>query len=701
MPQTSKLPLLLLSASALALQIGAAHAQEDIALAPIVVEGQADPTAATPGYVATTSAATKTGTPILEQQGSVAVITRDAIEDQGASNIAEALGYTAGVVTENYGNDPRFDSFYLRGYDLQNNVYLDGLRLQRSFRPDYGAPSFEIYGVERAELLKGPASVLFGAASPAGVLNLVQKRANLVDTSTQIGTSFDNNGSAAVFADGNRVVSDTFAYRLTGKLSNTKGEVEEFDNPHGYLGIATTYQPTDNTTVQVLGSYQKDEPKAPTGVPNSFVGEYPDDALRGFYFADTSADDSDRSMANIGVIIDHDFGNGWSVTNSTRFSKFTWDYGTLSVGTPTGTMVPRSYLTQSEDTWSLTTDTRLQGQMQTGAVEHNLTLGLDARRFSESALTGLSTASGIDYANPSYGNVTIGAPWYTADKNVDVTQVGLYALDELELGNWRGSLALRHDWNRQRGQNVTNYSTSDLDRDDSETTGRVGLGYVWDSGVSSYLSYATSFAPQADTALNGKLLKPTKGKQWELGAKYEPTGFDGFFSAAIYDLTETNRNSNVMIGGVSETVQVGQANVRGLELEGVAQLAQGWTLHGAYSYADSRIDSGENAGNALSNTPDHSASLWLSYHIAQGMFDGLTLGGGLRYIGERWADNANSQTLDAVTLVDLGVSYDWMGATARLNISNLTDKAYVSAVGFQSTYYGDGRTVAASLTYDF
>ena len=689
----------------LALSLSAAHAQEAVDLTPITVEaGQDDPTAPSEGFAATSSASTKGATPLTENQRSVTVVTRDQIVAQGAGNLSEALSYAAGTVTEPYGADPRFDSVVVRGSDLQNQAYLNGLRVQRSTRPDYGAPSLDLYGMERVELLRGPASVLYGAGSPSGLVNLVQKRAQLGQTFAEAGVSVDSNGSAHVFGDMNGVISDRMAYRVTAKAGNQKLAIEEYDNPGGYLGLALTWDATDRTTVELLASAQKDDPASPAGVPNGLVGSYPDADLRDFHFGNEALEHGDRQNLNLGFQITHALDNGWTLVNNTRFSDFDWSYDNLSVGAVSGTEVARTALDQDERATSFGTDLRLAGSLQTGAATHDLTFGIDARRFSETASSTFYYGQDpIDYANPDYSDATLntGGFVWASSKDVTVTQVGVYAADELSLGNWRGSLALRHDWNRSEGAADANGTPTDLDRDDSATTGQAGVSYVWDNGLTAYLSYATSFSVFAEPDAGGNVLEPTTGKQWEAGLKYQPEGLDAFFTAALYNLREENRATTTTVGGVPQYDQVSKSEINGLELEGQGSLGKGWSLAGGYAWTRSEIIGGDQDGNELANTPEHSAKLWLSKEVQGGALSGLTYGAGLRHIGARYAFNDNNQRMDAVTLLDAGLSYAWNGAELRLNVTNLTDEVYVSSVGYFSTYYGDGRTVSAQLSYEW
>lgn len=706
------LSTLMLSSSTLAVSAGSAQAQDAIELEEIIVQSEEDPTGPVVGYAAGTTASTKSGRSLLETPSSITVVTTDQIEDTSANNLSEALGYSAGVVTEAYGADPRFDSISVRGADLQNQIYLNGLHFSRSTKPDYGAPSLDLYGMERVELLRGPNSVLYGAGSPAGLVNLIQKRAKVDEDTNEAGLSFDSNGSYYAFGDANRVVNDQLSYRIVGKAGNRVLGIDDYDNPGGYLGFATKYRPSDATTVEFLMSYQNDDPDSPSGVPNGLVGLASDKKLRDFYFGNDALEYGDRKTFNLGVQITHEFDNGWRIVNNTGLTKFDWSYSNLSLGAVTGTEVARTQLLQDEDVISYATDLRLEGDVYTGSLAHSVTFGLDARRFEETASSIFYYGQdAIDYANPDYSSATSvqdGTSW-AADKNVTVEQVGIYASDEVEYGNWRAGLALRHDWNKAKGQSETLYDIpgvgiypgyTDLSRDDSATTGQASLGYVLNNGLSAYLSYGTSFQSFAEPGDDGEALDPTTGEQWELGVKYLPATIDAYLTASIYQLEEKNRAVYVQNDAdVSVYDQVGKSRIRGLELEGRANLAGGWSLTGGYSYTDSEIIDGHNDGNELGLTPKHTFKLWASKEILDGPLSGLTVGAGARYIGKRYAFNANTYDLDAVTLFDAAVSYDFgTGTELQLNVTNLTDEVYVSSVGYFSTYYGDGRTVSATLT---
>lgn len=657
----------------------------------IVVSGQGDPTAPTEGYVAKSAASgTKTGAPVLETQRSVSVVTRDEIEDRAAQTLGQALSTTAGVVGEPFGADSRFDSPVLRGFDMRNAQYLNGLRLMRS----QGAPSYDIYGLERVEVLKGPASSLYGSGTPAGVINMVQKHAQFKDA-YEAGTGLPVDGDAEVFFDANKALTDTFAARVTGKLAKTEEDIDELTNKRGYLGLATRWSPSDATTIDFLGSYQKDSPITPAGIPFALAGQGNDEDLRDLYAGDASVDDSDRRMTNLGYELHHEFDSGWALDQSARYQKFDWDYTGFYVSTLTApSTINRGMIFQDEDTWTANLDTRVSGDLQTGVVDHKLLFGLDLRKYGDNTTTQFATSSALDISNPT--PATIGAITYTKTDDLTLEQAGIYAQDELSLDKWRATLGIRHDWTDQQGTSTNNFSGATIiDQQDSATTSNVGLSYVFDSGFAPYVSYATSFDPEIGTDANGNTLKPTTGEQWEIGLKYQPTSFDGLFSIALYDLTQDNVSVPVGVG----VLQIGQVKSRGLEIEGAAEIAMGWSVKAAYSYNDAE-QVGTNDGKMPANMPRHTGSLWLAYDFAEDTaLEGLTLAGGIRYIGERFGDNANTYELDPVTLVDLAAKYKVTEkATLAVNVNNLTDETFVANCGSFGCYYGSGRSVMGTLT---
>ena len=688
-------PLGLAGASLLALSTApvlAQDAQNPILLDEIVLTATSDASVQADGYVGTQAqVATKSNTPVAETQQSISVVTSQQIEDQGAQNLGQALNYTAGVLGQPFGADPRFDAPTVRGFNAERSQYVNGLRQLR----DQGGPAYETYGLQQVEVLKGPNSSLYGAGSPAGIINQVQKRAQDRDFS-EVGAGVDSFGSAQTFFDVNRVAGPALSWRLTGILRDSRTQIEDLTNERGYLAGALRYAPDDATTVDVIASYTKDSPISPPGVPFALTQSGDGEALRERYYGEPGFDDSDREMANLGLEISHQLDNGWTLSQGFRVERFDWTYTGHYVSglTPDGQSVTRGANLQDESTTGVNLDTRLSNRVTTGSVTHDLLLGLDIRQYDADTTTRFFTGQPIDASNPVYGGLPDATAWYTSISDVTLKQVGLYAQDEITVGNWRGSLAIRHDWTEQTGTECTNFaSESTVDQSDNATTGRVGLGYVMANGVMPYASYSTSFDPTIGTdTTTGETLKPTEGKQWEVGIKYQPAGFDGLFSAAVYDLTQENLVRNL---GQGQTRQVGKVRSKGLELEATAALNASWDLRASYAFNETEQKTGPEDGLEMPNAPRHLASLWLDHDFG----NGLRAGGGIRHIGERKGDFANSFDLDSVTLVDLAATYTRGNVEASLALNNLTDEVYLANCGSFGCYYGEGRSVAAKVAY--
>lgn len=704
----------MLAATALAGSITAFHhsvalAQENgaITLAPIVVQGSTneDPKAPIKGYVAKSSTtATKTGTPILETQQSISVITANEIKAQGAENLSQALGFTPGVVAQPYGADPRFDSPRIRGFDGRQSQFLNGLKMMRTA----GAPALDIYGMERVEVLRGPASVMYGQANPGGMINMISKRPTF-ERFGEIGVqggSYDTYGTFFDFG-GPLAENSDFAYRLTG-VGRKAGEQTDFiDNKRYFIAPALTWKPNEDTSLTILTSLQHDTPSSPSGLPpqltlNAGGGKR---LGRDFFVGDKSFDDSDRILANIGYEFEHRFNEVWTFRQNARYSDFDWQYQALGMATsglaPDGHTIRRTATFQDERLKTFNIDNNLQGEFSTGGIDHKVLMGLDYRYFDNNVTTEFWEATPIDAFNPVYGGpIKLGKQTLYAAVDSDLTQIGVYIQDELAYENWRATFGLRQDW-ASTGGGSTNAKglTRPLDKDDEKLTGRAGLSYVFDNGLAPYISYATSFEPVPVPA-SGQLLEPTTGEQFELGIKYQPEGWNGFFSAAVFDLRQKNVLTTTVVNGNPVASQIGEVQVKGLELEGVASLVQGLDLHAAYTYMDAKIVEGANDGNRADNTPEHAASLWLDYTFQEGTaLEGFGIGGGVRYIGQRYGDTANTYDLDAVALVDASLHYQKDGIKASLNLTNLADKEYASSCSSFGCYYGDGRKVMGKVSF--
>ena len=340
---------------------------------------------------------------------------------------------------------------------------------------------------------------------------------------------------------------------------------------------------------------------------------------------------------------------------------------------------------------SFTSDTNAELKFATGAVTHKALFGFDYRGLKERASSGADyIATPFDLYAPVYNGVT--APVLSPAPEVRQSQLGLYAQDQMRLGPWLAVLGVRQDF-------VTNSVQGTPAEDSKATTGRAGLMYELPFGLTPYVTYAQSFTPIFGAGVCATICKAQRGEMVELGFKYNPmpgTAING----AIYDTTEKNRLAanpdNPLI-----SAQTGQVRIRGAELEVITRVAPDLDLIGAYAYVNAIVESGDNAGKHVETVPEHQASLWAKYRLTMLGLPGVTVGGGVRYIGDSWDGTDTIRTPD-YTLFDAMIRYENGPWRFQVNASNLADKRHVTTcLARGDCFFGIGRTVLSSLTYRF
>ncbi|WP_183753716.1 TonB-dependent siderophore receptor [Pseudochelatococcus contaminans] len=708
-------------------------ANGSVVLDTIVVEDTRE-TATGPvnGYIAGRSAtATKTDTPLIETPRSVSVIPREQIVDQGAQSVAQALRYSAGVVSETRPTNGRYDSVFMRGFGGGGTQaayinYLDGLKLQRGI--SYAIPSTEVYGLERIEILRGPASVLFGQVNPGGIVNQVSKRPRATphgEIQVQGGTW--NRVQGAFDIGGPVDPEKTLLYRVVGLARTSDTQVDFTKEERIYIAPSVTWQPTEATSLTILSSYQRDPetgfygglPAAGTRLPNP-NGRIPSS----FFPGDPIFEGFSRNTAQIGYEFSHRFNETWAVRQNARFqhieSKFT-TVAAASLASNLRTIMRRPAYSR-ERTNGFVLDNQVEARFNTGALQHTAMVGFDYQyNWANRSLSSGGTASPINFTNPIYFQpVTIAGLNYT-DREQNFA--GLYAQDQIRLDKWAFLLGIRQDWveTRQRtqaspGSSVFNHTKAT----DDAFSGNAGVVYLFDNGLAPYASFSTSFEPVSGTDYYGGTFDPSEGEQYEIGLKYQPTGFNSFIQFSAFNLTQTNVLTSDPINP-NFSVQTGEIRSRGFEAEARINLFDGLNVIAAYTFVDAKVTKDNNlntVGRTPVGVPKHSASLWGHYTLSQGPLRGLSLGAGVRYIGVTPGDSTGwfsvtgyppvRATVPAYTLVDAMLSYDLgarfdelKGFNVAVNANNLFDKEYVSgcyAVN-NGCVYGPRRTILGTLSY--
>ena len=676
-------------------------------LAPIIVQGgQENALGPVDGIVATQSATgTKTATPLIETPQSVSVVSAQQVRDQAAKGVGEALRYSPGVVAEEYGGtDSRIDRFMVRGF-ADSNPYLDGLTTNTYYT--LLSAKLETYGLERIEVLSGPASSLYGANTPGGLVSAVSKRPTetpLHEFQLQVESP---KGVSGAFDLGGPLTDDgTLLYRLTGVARAADTQVDSVDTRNYYLAPAFTWKPDEDTTLTVLPKFQRSDdgvlvqnlPALGTLYDASF-GKIPTDLFIGEPDFNTIA----RSSQSIGYAFEHRFDDVWTVRQNLRYSN---------TGTHIEQIGTAGYLpdTTELDRWTLgadailhdfAVDTQMEAKFDTGPVDHTLLAGIDYMRSHSRWYERDGTASPLDVLNPVYGQ-----PFTVPDVDFatedHLRQTGVYVQDQMRFDNWRISGALRYDWALTRDADLLAEDGTGVENSDRHLTGRVGVLYLFDNGFAPYASYATSFKPTPGlNATTGEALKPTTGEQYEIGLKYQPPGSDSYFTASLYTIDQENVTSTNP-GPPATQTQTGGVRMRGLELSGVADLDNGLKLIANYSLNAGEITSDEDEtirGNRPKDVPRHMANLWLDKTIETGAAEGLGFGAGLRYVGDRYGDNTNTLKIPGYVLIDAAVHYDYKDWRFALNATNLFDKKYVGTCdGDTFCYYGERRAVVGTIS---
>ncbi|PDQ18626.1 TonB-dependent siderophore receptor [Mesorhizobium sanjuanii] len=699
----------------------AQDAQTPTQLEPVVVEGDAGDSATGPvdGVVAKkTTTGSKSATALKEIPQSVSVIGRQEIDDQGGQKIDEALRYTAGVFTQPFGPDSDTNWLFIRGFQATaTGVYMDGLQL---FSYGFGGFYVDSFGLERIEVLKGPASVLYGGSNPGGIVNYVSKRPDF-EHKRYVETGVNDAGNVYMGFDVGDVANEgTVSYRVNGRVAGGATYSDLQDGWRGFISPSITWQPDDQTKLTVLANFSHIDENHNGGSFLPYDGTVVDHIVGGVNygridrdanFTEPSIDLYKREQGSIGYEFEHTFDNDWTVRSNARFTAAdikevsVYPNGWSTIGGPTD--LARINFDHDTQAKTFLLDNQIEGKVVTGPIEHTILAGLDFKYYNidqvqSSGLFDLNYDNPIDAFHPVYGSPLTPRVSYL---NQDLTQkqLGFYAQDQLRFGDgWLVTLNGRYDWAWLEADNRPTYYSEtfgfpvvDQNRAGGDFSGRAGLAYEFGNGITPYASIATFFNPIIGTDANGNLFKPEEGVQYEVGVKYEPTFIDGLFTLSLFDLTR----QNVAIASDTDPfaqVQADELRSRGVEIEGKVNVTEDLRVTAALTAYDIDFTKSEDPsliGKTPFIVPEVMASASVDYTLRGGWYDGISVGAGVRHLGSSWADNDNTAKVPAVTLADLKLGYEKENWGVDLNITNLFDKTYVASCQTLATCsYGEGRS---------
>lgn len=681
--------------------------------------------------------ATKTDTPIQKVPQSISVVTAEEMALHQPKSVKEALSYTPGVAVGTRGASNTYDYLIIRGFaadgQSQNN-YLNGLKMQGNF---YNDAVIDPYMLERAEVMRGPVSVLYGKSNPGGLLNMVSKRPTTeplkevqfkMGTDSLFQTGFDF--SDALDDDG------VYAYRLTGLARSANAQQQGAEEQRYAIAPSFSWRPDDKTNFTFL-SYFQNEPE--TGYygwlpKEGTVSTLPNGKRLSTDFNEGANNNTySRNEKMVGYSFDHEFNDTFTVRQNLRYAEnkvsqnSVYGYGMCSdplysskpssspcASVPQsqwGHTLTRQYVDDNEKLQNFSVDTQLQSKFATGSVDHTLLTGVDFMRmrndidswFGWAGSVAPSDIYNLDRSDFDFGSHPgPGAAYRVLNKQ---KQTGLYAQDQMQWDKVLVTLGGRYDWAQQ--DSLDREENTQHSRNDNEFTWRGGVNYLFDNGVTPYFSYSESFEPASTVGANGSIFAPSKGKQYEAGVKYVPSDRPIVITGAVYQLTKTN---NLMAdpNGSFFSVEGGEIRSRGVEVEAKAALSASVNVVGSYTYTDAEYTTDTNyKGNTPAQVPKHMASLWGDYTMFDGPLSGLTLGTGVRYTSSSYGDPANSFKVGSYTLVDALVRYDlarlgMAGSNVALHVNNLFDREYVaSCFNTYGCFWGAERQVVATATFRF
>ncbi|MDO1528098.1 catecholate siderophore receptor Fiu [Fulvimonas sp. R45] len=693
--------------------------------------------------------------PILDTPQTVSVISRELLQQQGATTLTQALQNSPGVGTfyvgEN-GSTSTGDEIYMRGFDTAGSIFVDGVR-------DLGTISRDVFNIEQVEVTKGPDSTEYGRTAPTGAVNMVSKQPTL-DTAVSGSVSYGSGNQKRATADWNQALGGDAAFRLNvlGQKSGVPGRDEVKNNRWGlapslafglgtptrvyldYLHVKQNNVPDGGIPTIGLPGYSSPDPTRP------FLGTAPRVDTSGYY---GTTDNHDRVAEDMfTAILEHDFSPDVTLHDTLRWGRTHQDYlltsfmaSAANLRTPdpadpsTWTLARSNPNFKDQTNRIVTNQTNLTASFETGAIAHSLSAGVELTQEKLSTdgpgVLGKSAwpAASLYHPDPDVGGLVYGDTGASSRGKTNTTAA--YLFDTLKFGTrWLVNAGARLDHYTTDFDSVVLCGARNAPACGSRPAGtpvpgvharKTGNLPNWQLGVvykpaangSIYANFATSAQPPGGNGLSlsasansadNPVFDPQKARTAELGTKWSLADDQLLLTAALYRTTVSN---DVVQDPVSLLYyQVGRKRVQGIELTAVGKLTENWAVSAGYTTMDATVSKGpnvsEDGSDDLAYTPKRAFTAWTTYHLP---FN-LTVGGGARYSGEmkRGTDGAigTPAYTGAYWVFDAMASYPVnRHVELQLNLYNLFDKHYVAAINKSGYRYTPGTPRAAMLTASF
>ncbi len=646
------------------------------------------------GYNPSSSvSATKTQAPLRDIPQTVNVVTAEVMRDQRSNSIQDVLKNVAGVGFSH--GDGQRDQVTIRGFTAIADQFVDGIRDDALYFRD-------LSNVDRIEVIKGPAAVLYGRGSSGGLINRVTKKPgqDITDLSLSYGSWADRRGQIDV----GRVLGDGgAAFRVTGAAERANSYRSQQFLDRVAIAPSMDLKLAPDTTLLLQADYLKDRRVTDFGIP-AFRGR-PVDVPESTYYGAANAREADYSESRVysgTATLNHRFNDQLSIRNATRYYHYSLDRNNTLPGSVNETArtvsLNRSNVYREEHGWFNQTD--LTQKANLFGMKHEILYGVELGQQNKALVnfsrTGVATVGLFNPVLPTLPRLLGGAP---GTNNVGIFKtVGLYTQDMVSITEqWKALVGIRYD--RFEQETIDNRPNQrGLSRTDNAWSPRAGLVWQPSKAQSYYLSWSRSFQPSGEAfslAANNAELAPETTRNTEVGAKYDLFGGRVSTTVSLFRLERTNIKVTNATG--TALIPIGEQRTDGLEFSTSADLTQGWRVLAGYAYLDATVTRSSAAlqGKRATLTPRHSGNVWLTKDLGHG----FGVGAGLNLVGARMADPANTVTLPGYATADLAAWYRRGAFEAQLNLYNLFDKGHiVSAHGSSPNLNMPGAPRSAMLT---
>lgn len=639
-----------------------------------------------PSYNPTTAiSATKTNAPLRDIPQTVNVITQELMRDKGVRSMEDAVKSVPGVSLTH--GDGQRDQVFIRGFSSIGDQFIDGIRDDSLYFRDMS-------NIEQIEVVKGPASVLYGRGSSGGMINRITKKPGIDknEASLQAGSWNQRRGE---FDIARNVEDSNISFRMTGAIERADSFRDQQFLEREAFAPSMRIKIDADTSLLLQAEYLHDKRVTDFGIP-SFNGR-PINVDPSTYYGAGNARDADSVEATVSagnIALDHRFNSEWSIRNAFRYYQYKLDRintvpGPVTANTAfsSGYQVARTRSAIARDEHGVFNQTELTQNTTLAGMAHQILYGVEFSVQDRTQMIRSGTAVAVDAFNPVAPNASITNLSVTAasSNTGSSTVASTYVQDMISLSDkWKTLVGIRYDSFKQEVR-VANIPG----RTDSAWSPRAGVVYQPSTTQSYYTSISKSFQPSAEnfnlTATNA-VFEPQETISKEIGTKID--FFDGkaTATAALFNLERSNMTTTNPAG---VTTAVGTQRTNGIELTFAGDLSNGWRVSTGYAYLDAKISKSSAVsknvagvpngiaaqGKNASVTPEHSGSVWLTKALAPNW----TAGAGINYVGTRFADTYNTVTLPSYTTMDAMVSYKIKGFDLQLNIYNIFDKEYIAS----------------------